>query len=85
MGTMLRKQVYIAPEQEVALKNLSAETGLSEAELIRQALDRQAIALRTPRRDLRFWYEERRFITEWVAQGTFEGKRTWTREELHER
>lgn len=36
---MVRKQLYFEERQERALKRRAAETGLSEAELVRQALD----------------------------------------------
>lgn len=36
---MVRKQLYLEERQERALKRRAAETGLSEAELVRQALD----------------------------------------------
>ncbi len=36
---MVRKQVYLAPEQEAKLKRLARATGRSEAEIIREALD----------------------------------------------
>ncbi|MCS7059359.1 MAG: ribbon-helix-helix domain-containing protein [Meiothermus sp.] len=36
---MIRKQIYIAPEQEAKLKRLARATGRTEAEIIRQALD----------------------------------------------
>ncbi|MDF1521547.1 MAG: hypothetical protein P1P87_01850 [Trueperaceae bacterium] len=36
---MIRKQVYLTEHQEHALKRRAAETGLSEAELVRRALD----------------------------------------------
>jgi len=85
MGRMIRKQIYIAPEQEALLKRLADETGMSEADLIRQALDRQAKSLRFPRRDLRYWREELEFIAALRQRGPVEGHRTWSREELHER
>lgn len=37
---MMRKQVYIEPRQDELLKRWAEETGRSEAETIRQALDR---------------------------------------------
>lgn len=40
MGRMIRKQVYIEPEQDQLLKRRSKELGISEAALIRQAIDR---------------------------------------------
>jgi hypothetical protein len=36
---MVRKQVYIEPEQEEKLKDLSERLGVSEAELIRRGVD----------------------------------------------
>ncbi len=40
---MVRKQIYIYKRQEEWLKRLSKSRGVSEAELIRQAIDYQAI------------------------------------------
>jgi hypothetical protein len=39
-STMVRKQLYIAHEQDRALKEQAREEGLSEAEIVREALDR---------------------------------------------
>jgi hypothetical protein len=36
---MVRKQVYILPKQEEALKRLAEQRGASEAELIREAIE----------------------------------------------
>ena len=36
---MIRKQLYIDPHQDAALKRKARELGLSEAELVRRALD----------------------------------------------
>jgi antitoxin ParD1/3/4 len=37
--TMIRKQIYIAPEHEAKLKRLAQGSGRSEAEIIREALE----------------------------------------------
>jgi hypothetical protein len=37
--TMIRKQFYIFPDQDAALKRKARELGVSEAELVRRALD----------------------------------------------
>ena len=37
---MIRKQLYITPEQDRALKQHAREQGVSEAALVREALDR---------------------------------------------
>ena len=42
MAQMVRKQIYIARRQEQMLKRLARARGVSEAEIIREAIDRQA-------------------------------------------
>ena len=85
MATKIRKQVYIEPHQEDILKRLARETGLSEAEVIRQAIDRHTQTFRLPRPDLNAWEKERAFIMHLMQQGPVPGQRTWQREELYER
>jgi hypothetical protein len=82
---MVRKQVYIEDRQEALLKRLSQATGATEAEIIRQAIDRQARTLLFPRRDLDAWREERAFIQDLIRQGPVPGGRRWRREDLYER
>lgn len=86
MSTMVRKQVYIEPQQEVALKQWSMETGLSEAEIIRHAIEcwlkEQA---RQQQHILTAWQAEKDFIADLMAQGVVPGGRTWKREELYDR
>jgi len=84
MSSLVRKQIYINHEQEALLKHLSRQTGDSEAELIRQAIDMQMKAV-SPRRDFRAWQTEREFIHRLLAQPIVVGRRSWTREELHDR
>jgi hypothetical protein len=85
MTIKVRKQVYIEPHQEEILKRLARETGISEAEFIRQAIDRHARSLHPHRHDLRAWEKERAFIDLLIRQGPVPGGRTWRREELYER
>jgi hypothetical protein len=86
MSTMVRKQVYIEPQQEVALKQWSMESGLSEAEIIRQAIEQwlkeQA---RQQQHILAAWQAEKAFIADLMAQGVVPGGRTWKREDLYDR
>lgn len=84
MAKMVRKQVYIEPRQEALLKQLVRETGTTEAELIRQAIDRQMKVIRFPKQNLRAWQEERAFITHLIQQGPVPGGRSWRREDLYE-
>ncbi|HID63927.1 MAG TPA: hypothetical protein EYP49_14495 [Anaerolineae bacterium] len=85
MAKMVRKQVYIESRQETLLKQLVRETGATEAELIRQAIDRQMKVIRFPKQNLRAWQEERAFIANLIQQGPTPGGRSWRREDLHER
>jgi hypothetical protein len=39
--TMVRKQIYIPKRQDALLKRLAKQRGVSEAEIIRQALERE--------------------------------------------
>ena len=86
MGRMIRKQVYIEPEQEELLKRRSKELGVSEAALIRQAIDRlhlgAADGRSLPGRPA--WEEAKRVIQERMKLRVPQTERGWTREELYE-
>lgn len=79
----VRKQIYIEARQEQLLKQLVRETGATEAELIRQAIDRHTGSF-SPRPNIHAWEEERAFIDRLVQEGPVPGGRTWKREEIHE-
>ena len=79
----VRKQIYLEARQEQLLKQLVKETGATEAELIRQAIDRHTGSF-LPQRDMHAWEEERVFIERLMQQGPTPGRRTWKREDLHE-
>jgi hypothetical protein len=83
MARMIRKQIYLNRRQSERLKRQAKETGESEAELIRQAIDRQVAAYVRP--DVGHWKKERAFIQSLIAQGPIRGGRTWTREDLYDR
>jgi predicted DNA-binding protein len=84
MTVKVRKQIYIETDQEEMLKRLSQETGISEAEIVRQAIDQRTRGLRQLRHGLGAWEEERAFILQRIAQGAVAGERSWQREDLHE-
>lgn len=84
MAQMIRKQVYIEPRQDAILKGLARMLGLSEAEVIRQAIDRQASAVPVGVRDLDAWEREKAFIAERMAAGPVSSRRRWSREEIYE-
>lgn len=89
MGTKIRKQIYIDLEHEVILKQLSADMGISEAEIIRQAVEQYNSAVKPRRRNIKAWEEEKAFIQQLIehssAQDSALKKRTWNREELYDR
>jgi len=82
MMTKIRKQIYIEAYQDALLKRLASEMQMTEAEIIRQAIDRHARFLRSSKQDLSVWEKEKAFITRLIQQGPVPGGRTWKREEL---
>jgi hypothetical protein len=81
---MVPKQVYIERRQDKLLKQWANETGKSEAEILRQALDHW-MAREQQRREARTAREEERaFIESRITEGPLPGGRTWKREELYE-
>lgn len=83
MARMIRKQVYIAPEQERLLKRLAKQRGVPEAELIREGIERIAVAPRRPT-DKSGWQREERFIRERRVFDVPQTGRGWTRDEIYE-
>lgn len=85
MVRMVRKQVYIGPEQEQILKRRAKDLGVSEAELIRCGIEHIAHVPSVLYVDKRAWQDELEFIKKRASeQEALGGKRTWTREELYE-
>ncbi len=82
---MLRKQVYIEPEHERLLKARSAALGVTEAELIRQSLESLGRQVHATGVDPESWQAELSFLKQRASLKSPQGKRTWTRESLHER
>jgi hypothetical protein len=85
MSQMLRKQIYIPERQQNQLKRLSKQRGISEAEIIRQAIEREMLftATRPLPGDNSALEEFIRFgLSRRATQDTT--GRTWTRDELYE-
>ena len=86
MGRMIRKQVYIEARQEAMLKRLARTQGVSEAELIRQAIDRQVSSGHVLPSEGAAWEDAHRFMLELRNRGPIADRgRTWTRDELYEK
>ena len=69
MPAMVRKQVYLERRQDKDLKRLAKQTGKTEAEIIRQALDRHSQELGREKGRLKVWEEEKKFIRGRIAKG----------------
>ena len=85
MAEMVRKQVYIERRQDRYLKSLAKTLGVTEAELIRQGIDRGLAALSPSWPDPEAWKEILRFIEARRRRKIPKGNRRWTREELYDR
>lgn len=85
MASKIRKQIYIDSEQEAILKRVSQETGVSEAEIIRQAIARYGVSSRSQGRALGAWERLRQRMEQSIDRGPITDKRTWKREDLYDR
>ena len=83
---MIRKQLYFEPRQDRALKRLARQNGKTEAEIVRQALDRLVEDTVRDKERLKAWEETKEFIRQRMAKGPVPGGgRTWKREDLYDR
>ncbi|MDO9556858.1 MAG: hypothetical protein Q7J82_04675 [Coriobacteriia bacterium] len=84
MARMVRKQMYIEPRQDERLKQHALSLGKTEAEIMREALDRYFAGTDDAVRD-EAWSKLMEMAARRRADVTITGKRTWTRDEIHER
>jgi hypothetical protein len=84
MAEMIRKQVYIEGRQERLLKERAKKYRVTEAELIRRAIDRglERTAAGVP--DPEAWKRVEAFIARHRKQRLAQRKRGWTRDELYD-
>jgi hypothetical protein len=80
---MVRKQLYIDDDLDRRLAQRAEQLGVSQASLVREALDRLLADDRTAGQRAVAILEE--MWAESDALGISSGGRKWTREELHER
>lgn len=86
MSELVRKQVYITRAQENLLKKKAAEMGVTEAELVREALDNQTYHIGYPRRSAEKWQDEVQFIqSRMTGKQDSRNQRTWKRDDLYDR
>ena len=68
------------------LKIKAKEMGLTEAEIVREAIDKAAYRVEYPRNSVEKWQEELSFINELIANRQVDQKkRTWKRKDLYDR
>lgn len=87
MAQMIRKQVYIQKRQQLLLHRLARARGLTEAEIIRQAIDQQVSGgrVRAVPPDPEAWEKALAFMRSLQTQGpVVDQPRRWTRDELYE-
>lgn len=86
MSDLVRKQLYITQKQESLLKKKAAELGVTEAEIVREALDSSIYMIDYPKRSAEKWQEEITFIEVRKSGKTSVQKdRSWKREDLYDR
>jgi len=85
MSEMVRKQIYIHKRHELLLKQLSQARGVSEAEIVRQAIEREAAGTppRSPLPDRAAWGEILQFVEARRALGTGGEPYRWNREDAY--
>jgi hypothetical protein len=86
MAQMIRKQIYIQRRQQALLKRLARLRGLSEAEIIRQAIEREveAGATKALLGDTSALQDFLNFARSRHATGAAGILHTWKRDDLYE-
>jgi hypothetical protein len=82
---MVRKQIYIQRRQDTLLKRLSQARGLSEAEIIRQAIEREFAGepAQPASDDLTAWQELVSFLDARMETAVGRQPYRWNREEIY--
>jgi hypothetical protein len=86
MSDMVRKQFYIHKRQHILLRRLSRARGVSEAEIVRQAIEREATgeAPQSPLPDRAAWDEILGFIEARQALGADGEPYQWNRQDAYQ-
>ena len=85
MSQMVRKQIYIYKRQEAQLKRISEARGVSEAEIIRNALDHEVNSQVAPYHyDEEAWAKILAFIEQRAALGITGEPYQFRREDAYE-
>jgi hypothetical protein len=82
---MIRKQIYIESHQERTLKRVARQTGKTEAEIIRDALDEHVRLLKAQQDRMTAWREIEATVDLRTKPLQVSAGRTWKRDELYDR
>jgi hypothetical protein len=87
MTEMVRKQIYIEERHERLLKRISKARGVSEAELIREAIERETVGEKLPllAPDQAAWDEILRFVKSRKAPRLSARPYRWNRLDAYEK
>ncbi len=85
MPSKIRKKIYIEPHQDHLLKTIAEQTGVSEAEIIRQAIDLHIGNITHPQTNIVVWENELAFINSRKNLTPLPGGRDWQRVDLYDR
>lgn len=84
MPRKVRKQIYIEERQDRQLRRIAETRGVSQAHLIRRAIDQEsAAASQSLVVDPAAWQEALEFIKSLHRSATGRAPRRWTRDELY--
>ncbi|MEH2423023.1 MAG: hypothetical protein V7K48_19555 [Nostoc sp.] len=72
------------PRKEHLIKAIAQQAGISEAEIIRQAIDLHLGEITAPQTNLEMWETEREFIDQIKTRPAQLGGRDWQRKDLYE-
>jgi hypothetical protein len=85
MSEMVRKQFYIHEHQQRLLKRMSQARRISEAEIVRQAIEREAAATPSlPKPDRAAWEQIVCFVETRQALGSGNEPYQWSRQHAYE-
>jgi hypothetical protein len=84
MAQMIRKQVYIEAHQDEIIKQRARMLSITEAEVIRRAIDGQSNVLSSHIRDMDAWEREKEFISRRMSGPPVSEPRGFRREEIYE-
>ncbi len=86
MGDLIRKQFYITRNQDMLLKSKAKQLGVTEAEIVREALNHQISKVEFPKEPLTAWQEEAAYIEKLMNNKQETSlARSWKRNDLYDR